>query len=124
MSLRCPACGFESSAEAKWCDFCKEPFQKKQPKRKEDPAVDPELVPLTGLLSVEQVRKALARDWPKIAEMPRSVRYSLIALGFFVAFYSVGMGILLIWNAFGYHGPGADIELGKPVVIDNPPESR
>lgn len=29
MSVKCPACGFDSPDEAKWCDFCKEPFRKK-----------------------------------------------------------------------------------------------
>ncbi len=30
MGVKCPSCGFESPAEAAWCDFCKEPFRKKE----------------------------------------------------------------------------------------------
>lgn len=27
--MKCPACGFETSDEQGWCDFCKEPFRKR-----------------------------------------------------------------------------------------------
>ncbi len=36
--VKCPACGFESPEGAQWCDFCKEPFNKK-PKPAPAPAV-------------------------------------------------------------------------------------
>ena len=31
MPVKCPSCGFESAAEARWCDFCKEPFRAAKP---------------------------------------------------------------------------------------------
>ena len=30
MGRKCPACGFESPADAAFCDFCKEPFRRKE----------------------------------------------------------------------------------------------
>lgn len=30
MSVKCPSCGFDSPDGAQWCDFCKEPFKKKE----------------------------------------------------------------------------------------------
>ncbi len=30
MSVQCPACGFESPEGSGWCDFCKEPFNRKR----------------------------------------------------------------------------------------------
>ncbi|MFA6003998.1 MAG: hypothetical protein WC881_08010 [Elusimicrobiota bacterium] len=30
MDIKCPACGFTSPESAQWCDFCKEPFNKKR----------------------------------------------------------------------------------------------
>lgn len=50
MSLKCPACGFDSPDAALYCDFCKEPFRG-APKAPVDPAAielkpDPEQVPV------------------------------------------------------------------------------
>ena len=39
--MKCPACGFETPDTQAWCDFCKEPFRKKQ-----DPAKNQESVKL------------------------------------------------------------------------------
>ncbi|MFH2204099.1 MAG: hypothetical protein ABIJ96_13345 [Elusimicrobiota bacterium] len=31
--MKCPACGFETPDAQHWCDFCKEPFRKKEEPR-------------------------------------------------------------------------------------------
>ena len=116
MGIRCPACGFESAPEAQWCDFCKEPFR---PKKR---AQEPEEVkhdPTAPLLDVESVWKALAKDkWPQLPHMSPMVRTAVFVLAGFFGFYAIAMSVLWVWNARSYSGPGSDIELGKPVVID------
>lgn len=37
MSVKCPSCGFDSPESAQWCDFCKEPFRRKEAKLPESP---------------------------------------------------------------------------------------
>ena len=41
MSRKCPACGFDSEDAAAWCDFCKEPFEKKAKSKPQPSAPQP-----------------------------------------------------------------------------------
>src|SRR5258705_162095 len=57
MSLKCPACGFDSPEGAAFCDMCKEPFKKKG-----SAAVVDEMKKLTPEEPLKRVADELAKD--------------------------------------------------------------
>lgn len=58
MGVTCPSCGFESAADAAYCDFCKEPFKKT--KKEHAP-------PLPAPPAAAKILQELAKDLPKEA---------------------------------------------------------
>ncbi len=75
MSVKCPACGFDSPDEALYCDFCKEPFKKhaatKAPAAQaQPPQTAPAAQELTKL-SPEELFKRLPTELLKDAEQEK-----------------------------------------------------
>ena len=71
MSLKCPSCGFDSPEGAKWCDFCKEPFRRKEappPAPAAAPAPGPKLTykvpPTVAAQEKEKAKPALQAERP------------------------------------------------------------
>lgn len=113
MSVRCPACGFDSPDEARWCDFCKEPFRKKEAPAAAAPppaaaaprplAPEPEPRPAPEPSQpvdprVEQLAKQLSvtGDGLKLPALPPYFKY--LAWAFFGAWFFTGAvlgGIML-----------------------------
>lgn len=106
MSIRCPACGFESPDNSKWCDFCKESFVRKP---KPDDVIKP--------VDDEAIRKALAEDRLTVVAFSPLARN--LAIGFlgFMLFCALVMAVLLLTTVRTYNGPGKEYELGKPQVV-------
>jgi hypothetical protein len=107
MAAKCPACGFESADDAQWCDFCKEPFNKKKGE-KPAPAPIPEAKPANpappsalGPVSLEDLpREALAKlppnllpgqDGEKIPEAPKWLKPFAIS---FLAVVAIAAALL------------------------------
>ena len=65
MSVKCPACGMDSPDGAAWCDFCKEPFQKKASAK--PAASTPETAALKNLPQ-EELLKRLPGELKKDAD--------------------------------------------------------
>ena len=76
---KCPACKFDSPEGAAWCDFCKEPFQKKaKPHPEAPPAPRPEAAPPANLgelkkLTPEELFKRLPAELSKDAAADQAI---------------------------------------------------
>lgn len=84
MSQRCQACGFESPAEAPYCDFCKEPFRPKTPKPPPSVPQSASPKPAAPANLLELPEEALAKlppgfvlkDEEKVPSLPRWLRWA------------------------------------------------
>jgi hypothetical protein len=65
MSVKCPACGFESPDSAEWCDFCKEPLKKKK-----GAALIDELKKLPPEKVLERLPQELRKDLSREEKLP------------------------------------------------------
>ena len=90
--MKCPACGFDSGAL--WCDFCKEPFNKKPsagPAGRKKPQLGPEALKLTA----EEL--ALLDDSGRIPALPGWLRYAAWSLLAISLMWALGMS----WLVYG-----------------------
>lgn len=107
MAAKCPACGFESAEGAQWCDFCKEPFNKKRPEAAPAPEPKPATPPpALGPISLEDLpREALAKlpaellpgmDGERIPEPPKWLKPLAYAFLGLVLLAAAGLTLLFI----------------------------
>jgi hypothetical protein len=116
MSVKCPSCGFDSPAEAAWCDLCKHPFLKKRPP---SPPADP-LAGLTKeqLLELPAEQLLRAEEKPAVPPMPPWMRP--LAWGFLAVLLVVSslalFALLARYNKNAPPSPGG--ESGAVRVIE------
>ncbi len=77
MAVKCGACGFESADDARWCDFCKEPFRKKAsasaaPAVAAAPPPQPAPRPLSATSRIEPSDDAKPVD-PKVLQLVKQL---------------------------------------------------
>jgi uncharacterized Zn finger protein (UPF0148 family) len=86
VSVKCPACGFDSPDGAVFCDFCKEPFGKA---KKAAPQTPDELAGLTKEqlenLAADKLLKKDLQDKPKTPAWLRPLAWTFLAVMLVVA---------------------------------------
>lgn len=78
MSLKCPACKMESADGTAFCDFCKEPFEKK-PKPVSTPAFTKEQMEKLAEMDVEALLKE-EKTVPVVGSWLRPVAWGFLFL--------------------------------------------
>jgi uncharacterized Zn finger protein (UPF0148 family) len=118
MSVKCPACGFDSPDGALFCDMCKEPFKKKGAA-----AVVDELKKLTPEERLKRVADELAKDKEReeqLPYLPPNFRY--IAWGFLGLMVLSGLiGAAMLFARYNDNKRGEDLPqtpIGAPQIVD------
>ncbi|MBI3552613.1 MAG: hypothetical protein HY077_08840 [Elusimicrobia bacterium] len=121
MSVKCPACGFDSPDGALFCDFCKEPFKKKAPAKVSDSEAVQELKKLPPEELIKRVPEELLKELAKEEQLPKLPPYfRALSWAFFGLWVVLGMILAALalsrYKARQVPAPGQDIPLGQPQI--------
>ena len=119
--MKCPACGFDSADGAQWCDFCKEPFNKKKAPQPVPASPTPAPGPLLpkgaeALIPPEFVGLDAGEKVPTLPRWVRPAAWAIVALW-------VVWGVALLGYYLGKAQPRQEPVAGQGVSIPVPPKA-